>query len=63
MRLALLAFPAAFLLLAGLGVLLFGRGKTPRRLSRVAFPPAEAELLRNSGTGRVSRIEKFIAPF
>jgi tight adherence protein C len=63
MALALTAFLAAFLSLTGLGVLLFGRGKTPRRLSRVAFPAVDAGLLRNGGTGRVSRIEKFIAPF
>src|SRR5579863_3603620 len=63
MALALTVFTAAFLLISSLGVLLFYRQKTPRRLSQVILPPVDASLLRSIAPPPGSKIERLVKPF
>jgi tight adherence protein C len=63
MELALFAFIAAFLLMSSLGVLMFYRQKTLRRLSQVVSRSADAGLLRSIAPDPGSRIEKLVKPF
>ena len=63
MQLALLAFIAVFLLISSLGVLIFYRQATLRRLSQVVSRSADASLLRSLAPATASRIEKLVKPF
>jgi tight adherence protein C len=63
MELALFAFVAAFLLISSLGVLLFYRQATSKRLSQVLSRPADASLLRSIAPAPGSRIERLVKPF
>ena len=63
MALALLAFIAAFVVVSSLGVLMFYRQATLRRLSKVVSRSAEADLLRSIAPASGSRLEKLAKPF
>jgi tight adherence protein C len=63
MQLALFAFIAAFLLISSLGVLIFYRQTTLRRLSQVVSRAADATLLSSIAPTPSSRIEKLVKPF
>jgi len=63
MQLALLSFIAAFLLTSSLGLLIFYRHGTLRRLSQVMSRTADAVLLHSIAQAPGSRIEKLIKPF
>jgi tight adherence protein C len=66
MALALVAFMTAFVLMSSLGILLFGRQKTLRRLSQAVSPPVspvDASLLRSIAPPPGSRIERLVKPF
>jgi tight adherence protein C len=63
MQLALFAFIAVFLLISSLGVLIFYRQATLRRLSQVVSRSADASLLRSIAPATASRIEKLVKPF
>ena len=61
MQLAIFAFLAAFLLMSSLGLLIFYRQTTLRRLSQVVSRADDASLLRSLAPG--SRLEKLAKPF
>jgi tight adherence protein C len=63
MELALFAFVAAFLLMSSLGILVFYRQKTLRRLSQVVTRSADASLLLAIAPAPGSRVEKLVKPF
>jgi tight adherence protein C len=63
MQLALFAFLAAFLSMSSLGVLIFYRQTTLRRLSQVVSRVAGASLLRRIAPARGARIETLVKPF
>lgn len=63
MALALFAFIAAFVVVSSLGVLIFYRQATLRRLSKVVSRSAEADLLRSIAPASGSRLEKLVKPF
>jgi tight adherence protein C len=63
MLLAIFAFLAAFLLMASLGLLLFYRQTTLRRLSQVVSRADDASVLRSLSPAPGSRLEKLVKPF
>ncbi len=63
MELAFFAFIAAFLLVSSLGVLIFYRQATLRRLSQVVSRSADASLLRSIAPTSGSKLERFVKPF
>lgn len=63
MGLAIFAFLTVFLLLSSIGVLLFYRQTSLRRLSQVVSRPDDADVLRSLAPTPVSKIEKFTKPF
>jgi hypothetical protein len=58
MQIFLFTFIAAFLLLSSLGLLIFYRQTTLRRLSRMTSQAAEASLLRTIAPERGSMVKK-----
>src|ERR1700685_4385800 len=60
MQLALFAFIAAFLLISSIGILMFYRQTTLRRLSQVVSRAADASLLRSIAPTRGTKIEKLV---
>jgi tight adherence protein C len=63
MLLAIFAFLAAFLLMASLGLLLFYRQTTLRRLSQVVSRADDNSVLRSLAPAPGSRLEKLVKPF
>jgi len=63
MQIFLFTFIAAFLLLSSLGVLIFYRQNTLRRLSRMVSQAAEASLLRTIAPERGAMVKKLVKPF
>jgi len=63
MKLALLSFLAAFLLMSSVGVLLFYRRNTLWRLSKVVSREADASLLQGVAPTPAARFEKLVKPF
>jgi tight adherence protein C len=63
MQLAIFAFLAAFLLMSSLGLLIFYRQTTLRRLSQVVSRADDASLLRSIAPGPGSRLEQLVKPF
>jgi tight adherence protein C len=63
MELALFAFIAAFLLVSSVGVLIFYRQTTLRRLSQVISRSADASLLLRIAPAPGSKIERLVKPF
>ena len=63
MLLAIFAFLAAFLLMASLGLFLFYRQTTLRRLSQVVSRADDASVLRSLSPAPGSRLEKLVKPF
>jgi tight adherence protein C len=63
MLLAIFAFLAAFLLMASLGLLLFYRQTTLRRLSQVVSRADDSSVLRSLASAPGSRLEKLVKPF
>jgi tight adherence protein C len=63
MLLAIFAFLAAFLLMASLGLLLFYRQTTLRRLSQVVSRADDSSVMRSLAAAPGSRLEKLVKPF
>jgi tight adherence protein C len=63
MLLAIFAFLAAFLLMASLGLLLFYRQTTLRRLSQVVSRADDSSVIRSLAAAPGSRLEKLVKPF
>jgi tight adherence protein C len=63
MQIALFTFIAVFLLLSSLGVLVFYRQSTLRRLSQVISRATAASLLRSIAPTRSARVERLVKPF
>jgi tight adherence protein C len=63
MKLAFLAFIAAFLFISSLGALLFYRQVTLRRLSKMSAKAADTTLLQSIAPSPRSRIESLVKPF
>jgi tight adherence protein C len=63
MGLAILAFLTAFLLMSSIGVLLFYRQVSLRRLSQVVLRAEDASVLRSIAPTGVSKIDKLTKPF
>jgi tight adherence protein C len=63
MQLAIFAFLAAFLLLSSLGLLIFYRQATLRRLSQVVSRADDASLLGSLAPPPGSRLERLVKPF
>lgn len=63
MELAFFAFIAAFLLVSSVGVLVFYRQATLRRLSQITSRAADASLLRSGRPVSGSRLKKLTKPF
>jgi tight adherence protein C len=63
MQLALIAFLAAFLLISSIGVLLFYRQTTLRRLSQVVSRASDAGLLHRVAPAPRSLFERIVKPF
>jgi tight adherence protein C len=63
MGLAIFAFLTVFLLMSSIGVLLFYRQTSLRRLSQSLSRPGDANILRSIEPKQVSRIDKLTKPF
>jgi tight adherence protein C len=63
MKLALFAFLAAFLLISSVGVLVFHRQNTLRRLSKAVTKATDATILQSIAPSPGSRIEQLVKPF